>query len=465
MVKEQSEHYDAIIIGTGQGGTPLAKKLAKEGWKVAIIEASAVGGSCVNYGCTPTKALLASAHTAQLARNAQKYGVYVQETQVKMPEVKQRRDELVKQSREKNVRALEESKADLIKGKASFLDQKKLLVSTEEGTTYTFTADKIFINTGAVPVMPDLEGLQSINYFTYKSIQNLTELPEHLLILGGGYIGLEFGQMFRRFGSKVTILEEGDQLLDREDSDVAEEMKKILEDEGIEILLKRKPLKVERQSEGLRLYIEGRQEPLRCTHLLIATGVKANTEDLALENAGIETDEQGNIKTDDHLATNIAGIYAIGDVKGGPQFTHISFDDYRILRDSLLYNKSRSIQDRLVPYCVFTDPQLGRVGLTELQAREKGIRYKVAKLKMASVARGKETGHTKGFMKVLVNEEDEQIIGAAILAAEGGEIMSAIQIAMMGKLSYKELKEGVFAHPTYVESLNNLFSKMEREGS
>ncbi|RDV17033.1 mercuric reductase [Pontibacter diazotrophicus] len=461
---EEQQHYDTIIIGTGQGGIPLAKVLAEAGQKVAIIEKDDVGGSCVNYGCTPTKTLLASAQTAHMARRAAEYGVHVPEVQVNMQEVKQRRDKMVLQSRKNNEVGLEDSKAVLLRGTASFLDKKKIEVKSDGSATQALTADRIIINTGAAPSVPAIEGIDSIEHLNHKTIQDLTVAPEHLLILGGGYIGLEFGQMFRRFGSKVTIVQHGAQLLSREDEDVATELKKILEEEGINILLDTEPQQITKEGNSIKLKVKSKgsqQQEITASHLLLATGVKANTADLDLEKAGIETDKKGNIKTDKHLHTSAENVYAIGDVKGGPQFTHISYDDYRILRDSLLHGKHRSTDDRPIPYCVFTDPQLGRVGLSEKQAKEQEIKYKIAKLEMSKVARGEETGHTKGFMKVLVNEENEQILGAAILAAEGGEIMTALQIAMMGKLSYKQLKEGVFAHPTYLEALNNLFMKMD----
>lgn len=461
---DEQTYYEYIIIGAGQGGVPLAKELAGAGHKTALVEEAHVGGSCINYGCTPTKTLLASAHTAHMARQATDYGVDVGEVQVDMREVKQRRDKIVERFREGVAEGLEESKAELLRGTASFLDRKKLQVESEDGNTQTLTADNIIINTGARPLVPDIAGLQDIGYLDYKTTQDLTTLPGHLLILGGGYIGLEFGQMFRRFGSKVTIIQHGEQLLSREDADVAAEMKHILEEDGIRVLLSTEPQQVSRQGGSIHLRVKpenGDLQDISGTHLLLAPGVLANTDGLALDKAGIETDEEGNIKTDEHLRTSAAGIYAMGDVKGGPQFTHISYDDYRILRDSLLHGKRRSTAERPVPYCVFTDPQLGRVGLSEKQASEQQLPYKVAKLAMSGVARATETGNTRGFLKVLVNEENEQIIGAAMLAAEGGEMMTALQIAMMGKLSYKQLKEGVFAHPTYLESLNNLFMKMD----
>ncbi|MCJ8167277.1 mercuric reductase [Pontibacter sp. E15-1] len=461
---EQQQHFDSIIIGAGQGGIPLAKDLAGAGEKVAIVEQEHVGGSCVNYGCTPTKTLIASAHAAHAAREAGEYGVDVPDVHVDMRRVKQRRDEIVLTSRENNVQGLENSAVKLVRGSASFLGQKTLQIAAADGSTHTLTADRIIINTGTTPRVPDLAGLEGIDFLNYKTIQNLTHVPEHLIVLGGGYIGLEFGQMFRRFGSNVTLVQHSDQLLTREDEDVADEMKQMLENDGIRVMLSAQPRQVSKQDEGITLTVkakDGTEEKISGSHLLVAIGVKANTDGLTLANAGIETDKKGNIKTDKHLRTNVEGVYAIGDVKGGPQFTHISYDDYRILRDSFLHDRHRSTDERPIPYCVFTEPQLGRVGLTEQEAHAQKLPYKVAKIPMSKVARGIETGNTQGFMKVLVNQETEEILGAAILAAEGGELMTALQIAMMGKLSYKQLKEGVFAHPTYLEALNNLFTKMD----
>ncbi|GAA4442291.1 mercuric reductase [Pontibacter saemangeumensis] len=463
---EQQQHFDAIIIGTGQGGRPLAKDLAAAGWRVAIAEETHIGGSCINYGCTPTKTLLASAQTAHTARRAADYGVHTAAVEVRMHEVKARRDAIVAQFREGAETGLHDDNITLLRGRASFKDRRTVRVTLQAGGKQTVTADKIFINTGTLPLLPPIDGLDKTDFLTYKTIQDLTAVPEHLLVLGGGYIGLEFGQMFRRFGSQVTIIQQGEQLLSREDEDVAGAMKAILEDEGINVLLHAETQHVKQLAPGkLELQVKLKnsdRQTLHGTHLLIATGVKANTAGLGLENAGVETDGKGNIKTSETLQTNIEGIYAMGDVKGGPRFTHISYDDYRILRDSLLHGTHRTTKDRLVPYCVFTDPQVGRVGMTEKQARKQGIACEVAKLPMDRVARGIETGNTKGFYKVLVHPESKLILGAAIIAAEGGEIMAMLQLAMMGKLKYTQLKEATFAHPTYAESLNTVFMALEK---
>ncbi|MFT2008946.1 mercuric reductase [Pontibacter sp. 13R65] len=467
MPAEQATQYDAVIIGAGQGGTPLAKELAGAGWKVALVEADKVGGSCVNYGCTPTKTLLASAQVAHTVRQAAVFGVEAKLNQVNMQAVKERRDAVVKQFRQGSQTGLEKSAVDLIFGKASFLNKDTLEILLEDGKTQQLTAEKTIINTGASPRTPALDGLEEVPYLTHKTIQELTVLPKHLVIIGGGYIAVEFGQMFSRFGSKVTIVQRSNQLLSREDPDVAEALQQILTSEGIEVLLNAEPQQVkEQEKENITLTYKdaaGKKQELHGSHLLLAVGVKPNTQTLQLQKAGIETDEKGNIKTDKHLRTTCEGVYAIGDVKGGPMFTHISYDDFRILRDAFLHQKSRSTDERPIPYCVFTDPQLGRIGLTEKQAREQQKKFRIAQLDMKTVARGIETGNTQGFYKVLVDAETDQLLGAAILAPEGGEIMSALQIAMMGKLTYQQLQEGMFAHPTYIESFNNLFMNLNQE--
>lgn len=461
---DNQAHFSAIIIGTGQGGTPLAKALANAGQQVAIIEANQVGGSCINYGCTPTKTLLASAKAAHTARQSADVGIHTGNVSVAMQEVKARRDNVVKQFREGTEKGLDIDNLTFIAGKASFLDAHTLQIKLNNGGTRTVTGEKIFVNTGAKPTIPTLDGLDKVDYLTHISIQDLTKAPTHLLILGGGYVGLEFAQMYHRFGSKVTVIQRGEQLLEREDEDVAKGLQSILEDEGIRVLLQTEAQHIAKADGQLQLEVklpDGKTETITASHLLVATGVQAATEDLGLDKAGVDTDDKGNIKTNASLQTNVPHIYALGDVKGGPQFTHISFDDYRILRDNLLHHGKRTTTDRHVPYCVFTDPQLGRVGITEKEATDKGIPYKVAMLPMEKIARGIETGQTQGFYKALVHSETKAILGAAILAPEGGEVMTMLEIAMMGNLKYTQLKEGVFAHPTYGESLNNLFMQLE----
>lgn len=465
MVSHGSNHkYDAIVIGSGQGGTPLALYLAGQGMATALIEKEHVGGTCVNEGCTPTKTMLASARVAHVVSRSNDYGVHTGDTRVELAEVRERKRNIVESFREGNLsRIKNESQLDLIRGTASFTESRKLEIDLEGGGTRLAQAEKIFIDTGARPVAPPIEGLERVDYLDSTSVMELGETPEKLLIIGGGYIGVEFGQAFRRFGSEVTIFQRSSQLLPHEDQDIAGEIKGILEEEGVKVKLNHDVRRVEETEEGkLRIVAtgpEGESEH-EGTHLMVAAGRAPNTEELKLENTGVQTTEKGYVKVNERLETDQPGVYALGDVKGGPAFTHISYDDFRILRDNLFEGGSRSTDDRLVPYTLFTDPQLGRVGLTEKEAREKDYEIKIATMPMSGVARALEVDETRGVMKVVINGETEQILGAAILGKEGGEIASAIQLAIMGNLSYKKLKEGVFAHPTLAESLNNLFSNI-----
>jgi pyruvate/2-oxoglutarate dehydrogenase complex dihydrolipoamide dehydrogenase (E3) component len=454
--------YDAIVIGTGQAGKPLSIALANAGWKTAVIERRHVGGTCVNVGCTPTKTMVASARVAYLARRAADYGVHASEVSVNLAEVRSRKQSIVESFRNGGQRAIENTKnLDLLFGEASFAGQRSIVVKMDDGETRHLTANKTFINTGCRPAAPGVEGLDKITVLDSSSIMELDELPDHLLVLGGGYIGLEFGQMFRRFGSQVTIAQRASQLLGREDQDVADEVAKIMREDGVEVLLDTEAVRAGRSGDG-RIHLtvktpEG-ERTLVGSHLLAAAGRVPNTDALNLAAAGIETDRNGFIKTNERLETSAPGIYALGDVKGGPQFTHISYDDFRIIRTNLIEGGEATINDRFVPYTVFIDPQLGRVGLSESEARAKGLNIKVARMPMSHVARALEMSESRGFMKVVIDADSKQILGCAILGVEGGEIMAMIEIAIMGKLPYTVLKDAIFAHPTLAESLNNLLN-------
>ena len=460
-----SKEFDGIVIGSGQSGGPLSGAFARAGWKMALIEKAEVGGTCVNVGCTPTKTMVASARVAHVVSRAKEYGVNISGVSVNLNKVRERKRNIVKMFRSGGERGIANAKVKLFRGKASFVDSKMIEIELSDGSKQTLTAKKIFINTGTRNSSPNIAGLDQVKYLDSTSIMELNKVPNHLIVVGGGYIGLEFGQMFRRFGSKVTILHQGAQLLDREDSDIATEVAKILEGEGINIQLKASVKKVSRFSKDkikVEANIDGKTMKFTGSHLLIATGRVPESDELNLQAAGIKTNRRGFIKVNSKLETTARNVYAIGDVNGGPAFTHISYDDFRIMRTNLLNNGSANTKGRLVPYTVFIDPQLGRVGISEKEAKNKGLNYRVGKIPMTHVARALEMDETRGFMKVIVDAKTEQILGCAILGVEGGEVMSVIQMAMMGKVRYTKIRDGIFAHPLLSESLNNLFMAMDR---
>lgn len=457
--------YDTMVIGAGQGGGPLATELAKAGRRVALIEREHVGGTCVNEGCTPTKTMVASARVAYLARRSADYGVHTAPVSVNMATVRQRKRDIVTDFRSGGEqRAREAANLDLLKGEARFTGPKSVAVRLNDGDERVLTAETICINAGARPAMPKIDGLNTVPLLTSTTIMELDRVPDHLLVLGGGYVALEFAQMFRRFGSHVTIVQRNRQLVPREDPDIAAEMADILRADGITVLLGTETARAApAASHRIALTVRGPEgeQVVTGSHLLVATGRTPNTETLDLGAAGIAADDKGFIRVNARLATNVSGVYALGDVKGGPAFTHISYDDFRILRANLLHGGDRTTTGRLVPYTVFTDPQLATVGLTEREARAQGKEIRVAKLPMTSVARALETAETRGMMKAVVDAASGQILGCTVLGVEGGEIMTVVQVAMMGNLPYTALKDGVFAHPTLAESLNNLFSTLE----
>ncbi len=460
-----TETFDAIILGAGQSGDPLALAWAEAGKRVAIIERDAVGGTCINRGCTPTKTMAASARVAYLVRRAADFGVVTGPVSVDMGKVRQRKQTIVADFRKGTEKHLHETKGvTLIYGEGRFTGPRTVEVAPNGGgETRTLSAPQVFINTGARPTIPKIEGLDSVEYLDSTSIMDLDAAPEHLVILGGSYIALEFGQMFRRFGSRITIIEKSERLLGREDADVAAEMAKILREDGIDIFLGAEASRVSKTSAGISLTVKlgDKEQTVTGSHLLVAVGRTPNTDMLNLEAASVETDDSGHIKANERLETTAEGVWALGDVKGGPQFTHISYDDFRILRANLLHGGARTTADRPVPYTVFTDPQLGRVGMSEAEAKEAGKNIKVAKLPMTEVARALETDETRGFMKAVVDADTAQILGAAVLAVDGGEVMAVLEVAMMGRLPYTALRDATLAHPTLAESLNNLFMTLD----
>ncbi|MCW3120891.1 MAG: mercuric reductase [Flavipsychrobacter sp.] len=456
--------YDAIIIGAGQAGVPLAKKLAGAGMKTVIIERALVGGTCINYGCTPTKTMVASARMAYLAKNGKAMGIPVSKYKVDIKAIMKRKDKIVAQFHDSAERHLKKTEnLDLVFGDASFTGVKTVSVTLNKGGKQEFTADHIFINTGGRTAIPDIEGITAVNYLTSTTILDLKEIPKHLVIIGASYIALEYGQMFRRFGSKVTILDRSLRFLSREDEDIAACLQEILEGEGITIHTNAKALAVKKSKQiSIKAVINDKLKTLQCSHVLLAAGRVPNTDTLNLPVAGVKKDEKGYITVNEKLETSASGIYALGDVKGGPAFTHIAYNDHIVIAKNLLRKAGVTTKERPVPYCVFTDPELGRVGMTEQEARAAGHDIQIATLPMKYVARAIETGDTRGMMKAVLDTKTEQILGVAIIGTEGGEMMSVLQMAMAGGVTHRALREMVFAHPTYSESINNLFMALDK---
>jgi pyruvate/2-oxoglutarate dehydrogenase complex dihydrolipoamide dehydrogenase (E3) component len=448
--------YDAIIVGSGQAGNPLAHRLADLGWSVALIEMKYLGGTCINVGCTPTKTMVHRAQVAHYARNAARWGVNASNVSVDLARIIAQKDEVVLSFRGGQQKQLDKRpNLRLHRGHACFAGSHQLKVGDD-----LLESEKIFINTGGRPSIPVIRGLDTVSYLTNESIMQLAALPEHLLILGGGYIGLEFGQMFLRYGSRVTVLHTGKQIVPREDPEIAAELQKALEAEGAQFVLNARTTRVENKNGAVALSFETAAGASSVTgsHLLIATGRGPNTNDLGLDKAGIETGKNGFIKVNARLETNVPGVWALGDCKGGPAFTHISYNDFQIVYGNLIEGKNLTIESRLVPYCVFTDPQLGGVGVTEKEARSEGFKLKIGRCPMTNVARAIERGETAGLMKLVVDASNDRILGASILASEGGELVQILGALMLANQPYTLLKGAVYIHPTLAEGF---FSLME----
>ena len=451
--------YDAIIIGTGQAGPSLAARLAKAGKKVAILERKLFGGTCVNVGCVPTKTLVASAHAAHMARRAAEFGVRVGETvTVDMQKVKARKDAIVRKSNEGVENWLKKTaNCTVYEGHARFESSRTVRVNGE-----LLEADQIFLNTGARAVVPPLPGLNEVVYLTNSSMMEVDFLPEHLIVIGGGYIGLEFAQMYRRFGSQVTLVEKDSRMMPREDDDVAQAVQQILENEGIQFRLNSACMAVEKRGAriGVKLDCRDGDREVVGSHLLVAVGRRPNTDDLGLESAGIAVDARGYIVVDDQLRTNVPGVWALGDCNGKGAFTHTSYNDYEIVAANLLDNDPRRVSNRIAAYALYIDPPLGRAGMTETQVRESGRRALLGKRPMTRVSRAVEKGETQGFMKVLVDAETRQILGAAILGVGGDEVIHSLLDVMYAKEPYTVIQRAMHIHPTVSELIPTMLGEL-----
>jgi pyruvate/2-oxoglutarate dehydrogenase complex dihydrolipoamide dehydrogenase (E3) component len=451
--------YDAIVIGTGQSGPALTRRLVAAGWKVAIIERKLFGGTCVNTGCTPTKTLVASAYAAHLARRAAEYGVTIGGTiGVDMKKVKARKDAIAGASRKGVERSLKTLKGCTVyEGHAQFGGPKEVKVGNE-----ILRADKIFINVGGRAVVPPIPGLDQVPYLTNSSMMDVDFLPRHLVVLGGSYIGLEFAQMYRRFGSEVTVIELATHLIPREDADVSQAVAGFLKDEGIDIRVNSKVVGVEKKGNDIAVSVEtgGKQSQVTGSHLLLAIGRRPNTDDLGLDKAGIATDPRGYIEVDDQLCTNVPGIWALGDCNGRGAFTHTSWNDFEIVAANLLDNDPRRVSDRITAYALYTDPPLGRAGMTEAEVRKAGRPALIATMAMEDVSRAYEKGETKGFMKILVDQETKQILGASLLGVSGDEVIHCILDVMYAKAPSTVLRRAMHIHPTVSEFIPTMLEDL-----
>ena len=453
-------HFDAIVIGTGQSGPSLTGRMHAEGMKVAVIERKLVGGTCVNVGCIPTKTLVASARAAHMARRGADFGVAIDgSVGMDMPRVKARMKEISGQSNTSVTRWLEGmERVTLYRGHARFESPQAVSVNGD-----LLEADKIFVNVGARAFVPELAGLDEVDYFTSSSMLEVDFLPEHLIVVGGSYVGLEFGQMYRRFGSEVTIVDRGPRLIRRDDEDVSEAVRGILEKEGVQVRLNAECIRLEKRGEGVAVGVsceEGAPEE-EGSHLLLAVGRVPNTDDLSLDKAGVEVDDRGYIQVDDQLRTNVPGIWVMGDCNGQGAFTHTSYNDYEIVAANLFDDDPRRVSDRILCYGLFIDPPLGRVGMTERQARESGRRVLVGKRPMTNIGRARERSETDGFIKILVDADSSEILGAAILGVGGDEAVHTLIDVMYAKAPYTVISRAVHIHPTVAELIPTVLQDLK----
>ena len=454
------KNYDAIIIGSGQGGTPLSYNLADLGWNVALVERAQLGGSCINYGCTPTKTMIASSRIAHYAKIGPEFGIHLGKVQVNMAEVVARKNEIVESFRDGPQQKIDSrSNLDLYRGHGRFTAPHEIEVNGE-----ALASDKIFIDTGTRPRVLPIPGLDQVEFLTNRNIMDLKEVPAHLIALGGNYLGLEFGQMFRRFGSEVSVVELADRIIPHEDPEVSESLQDALEAEGMSFCLGARTTKVAKTPTGLEIAIEkkdGTAQTLKGSHLLVCIGQAPNSNDLGLDKAGIEIDQSGFIRHNNKLETSVPGVWVMGDVKGGPAFTHVSYDDYLVIHDNLVNGKNRTIDNRLIPYALYTDPELGRVGLTEREARNVGFRLKIGSVPIGNIARAIERSETKGLMKIIINADNDRVLGATILGPEGGELVQILMTLMIVDAPWTVFENAMFIHPTMAEGFFSLIANVE----
>jgi pyruvate/2-oxoglutarate dehydrogenase complex dihydrolipoamide dehydrogenase (E3) component len=458
----QPEQFEVLVLGSGQGGKLLAWHMARLGRRTAVVERQWVGGSCPAVACMPSKNEIWSARVAHLARTADRFGTLTGPVRTEMARVRGRKQEMIEREIALHLNAYKTSGAELIMGSGRFVAPRTIEVRLNDGGTRLPRSAQVFVNVGSHAAIPNVPGLEAARPLTHIEALEIDSLPSHLIVLGGGYTGLELAQAYRRFGSQVTVIEPGPRLMSREDPDTAAGMQRILSDEGIEILLSAPPVRVDgRSGEAVTVTVRtaSGERKIEASDILVATGRVPNTAGIGLEEAGIETDARGYIRVNDRLETSAAGVWAIGECAGSPQFTHVSVDDFRIIRDNLA-GGSRGTKDRLIPYCVFTDPPLAHVGLSESEARRRGIPVRVATLPMSNVLRTEATDETQGFMKVLVSESDDRILGFTMIGSEAGEVVAAVQTAMLANLPYPRLRDAVITHLTMAEGLGPLFSNV-----
>jgi pyruvate/2-oxoglutarate dehydrogenase complex dihydrolipoamide dehydrogenase (E3) component len=455
------EQFEILILGSGEAGKLLAWHMARSGRRTAVVERRWIGGSCPNIACLPSKNEIWSAKVAHLAYHGAQFGTVTGPVTIDMAAVRQRKRDMVNREVEFHLQNYKTTGVELIMGSGRFVAPKTLEVKLNDGGTRVLAGDRVFLNLGTYAAIPDVPGLGAARPLTHIEALELDYLPSHLIVLGGGYVGLELAQAYRRFGSRVTVIEAGPQLMSREDSEVSDEVQRILGQEGVEFRLATETLNVNGRSGGevsLTVRTPSGEQKIEGSDILVAAGRVPNTAGIGLDEAGVELDARGYIRVNERLETTAAGVWAIGESAGSPQFTHVSHDDFRIIRDNLA-GGTRSTRDRLVPYCMFTDPPLARVGLSEREAQRQGVAARVARLPMAAVLRAQTTDETQGFMKALVGGDD-RILGFTMIGAEAGEVVAVVQTAMLGNLPYPAMRDAVLAHPTMAEGLGSLFSNV-----